>query len=121
MAKLRGVKELDGGKIEFNGVLYEKIEEYGVADIVKSISDEYVDVGNGDYFATIGKDEDVDIQFKDNASDERAIFGHRLEDYEYFRKVQQVSKDVQEIVINSPVRLVINGPVTIEIKSEDTQ
>jgi len=121
MAKLRGVKELSADVIEYNGREFVKVgsrRDVSEGYIVKNVSEDDRYMTIDDFFEVTDVD-GGDFIIVDNDGDERER-SYNDTDFDIYepRNGASTGADVQEIVINSPVRLIINGPVTIEIKSE---
>lgn len=90
MAKLNGVKVV-AEAIEYNGVRYEKVEGVvRVGDIVRAMTDDYVDVAGGEFYEVVSGDYPHLI---DDVGDERGfdkdLLAVERDDFDVFRKVTE--------------------------------
>lgn len=111
----------EGTQVEWNGVVYEKASwPIQSGDIVKAYEDDSYFTKFG-FYPVVYVDSNDYFMFKDDDEDERER-GIHDDEFVPYRKVSLVVQGVPftktpcSLVITDPVRLILQGDVTIEIK-----
>jgi hypothetical protein len=123
MAKLKVIK-LDSEQIVFNGDTYVKAQHpILLGDIVEAHDDD-TDVTKGAFYQVVSVDRFDDFKFIDDENDcrNRDINNDQYTPYRRVVSVPSLSltkpEGPMEIVISSPVRLILTNVIGIELKRE---